>query len=155
MVLVTLENIMSWAGTAVTKPEVDPYLLYAIAKVESSLSPTAYNEKTKAAGLFQLTPICLADLRKRWGLPIDPFDPPSATKGASVYLSWLMREFPEDLTLVLAAWNWGIGNVKKWLRDELELPEETRKFVDKVLREWERVKKLDKMRGDPSTTHHL
>lgn len=32
-----------------------------IASIESSNNPKAYNKRTKAAGLYQITPICLAD----------------------------------------------------------------------------------------------
>ena len=139
---VSYQQIKEWMGKVVVEPKPDPALMYAIAKAESSLSSIARNRKTLAKGLYQLTPICLKDLLSRWGLLIDPFDPIQATEGAATYISWLMRQFPEDLTLVLAAWNWGIGNVRKWLKGEKELPEETRNFVHRVLSEWERLKKV-------------
>ncbi|AKI96735.1 lytic transglycosylase domain-containing protein [Kosmotoga pacifica] len=139
--MVRQDQIREWVQKVIAKPRPDADLMIAIATVESSLNPVAYNERTKAAGLFQLTPIYLKDLRERFALPTDPFDPEQATKGATVYVSWLMKQFPEDLTLVLASWNWEIGNVRKWLKGEKELPEETRNFVHRVLSEWEKLKK--------------
>ncbi|AKI96596.1 lytic transglycosylase domain-containing protein [Kosmotoga pacifica] len=139
--MVRQDQIREWVQKVIVKPQPDADLMIAIATVESSLNPVAYNERTKAAGLFQLTPICLKDLRERFALPTDPFDPKQAAKSATVYVSWLMKQFPEDLTLVLASWNWRIENVRKWLKGEKELPEETRNFVHRVLSEWEKLKK--------------
>jgi len=140
---VSFKQIRDWLEKVVVEPKPEPALMYAIAKAESSLSPIARNRKTRAKGLYQLTPICLKDLRERWGLLVDPFDPIQATEGAAVYISWLMRRFPEDIRLVLAAWNWGIGNVQKWLRNEKEMPKETKNFIEKVLKEYERMRDAD------------
>ena len=137
---VSFKQIRDWMEKVVVEPKPEPALMYAIAKAESSMSPIARNRKTRAKGLYQLTPICLKDLRERWGLLVDPFDPIQATEGAAVYISWLMRRFPEDIRLVLAAWNWGIGNVQKWLRNEKEMPKETKNFIEKVLKEYERMR---------------
>ena len=140
---ISYQQIKEWLGKVVVEPKPEPALMYAIAKTESSMSPIARNRKTRAKGLYQLTPICLKDLRERWGLLVDPFDPIQATGGAAVYISWLMRRFPEDIRLVLAAWNWGIGNVQKWLRNEKEMPKETKNFIEKVLKEYERMRDAD------------
>jgi len=140
---VSYKQIRDWMEKVVVEPKPEPALMYAIAKAESSMSPIARNRKTRAKGLYQLTPICLKDLRERWGLLVDPFDPIQATEGAAVYISWLMRRFPEDIRLVLAAWNWGIGNVQKWLRNEKEMPKETKNFIEKVLKEYERMRDAD------------
>jgi len=138
------EQIREWCQEVKIEPHPDPDLMVAIAKAESSLRPNVVNKKSNAKGLFQLTPICLKEIRIRWKKAIDPFDPQQATEGATLYISWLLEKFPNDLTLVLASWNWGIGNVRKWQKGLKSLPRETRRFTDKVLREWERLKKAKK-----------
>lgn len=137
---VSVEQIRKWSSEVVTKPDIYWQLLAAIAIVESSLNPNAESEEG-AKGLFQFMPETVEDIAERWGFRFDPFDPKASTKAAKLYLAWLMCEFPEDLTLVLASWNWGIGNVRKWLRNEKELPNETRLFVHKVLSRWEKLMK--------------
>jgi len=38
--------------------------MVAIAKLESGNNPSAYNKRTKATGLFQITPVCLKDYNR-------------------------------------------------------------------------------------------
>lgn len=139
---VEVEEIKEWSEKVLTKPEVDWRLLAALAKIESSLNSDAVSVKG-AKGLFQFMPITVEDIRKRWCYTFDPFDPEGATKAAKLYFSWLLKTFDEDITLALAAWNWGIGNVRKWERGEKELPESVRKFTHKVLTEWEKLVRND------------
>lgn len=131
-------NIRQWSNDFPTHPEIDSELIIAIARTESSMDPLAFNQRTGAMGLFQLTPICLLDLAQRWGLFISPFFPQEGVGGAKKYYSWLFKELGnhED---ALRAWNWGIGYVRKWIkngRKEYELPEETRNFTKRVLKYW-------------------
>lgn len=134
------ELIELYASKFKTDPEISPKLLVAIAKAESNCEKYAFS-RAQAMGPLQLTPIVLLDLSKRFGLDIAPFDFESSVEGAKTYLAWLARQFPEnypyDLTLILAAWNWGIGNVKKWLQDKKEMPQETKDFTERVMRYYE------------------
>jgi soluble lytic murein transglycosylase-like protein len=68
-----------------------------------------------------------------------PFDIEGSVIAAKVYLSWLRKCFRgyQDWTVVLAAWNWGYGNVQKWLRKEKEMPIETKNFIEKVMNLYE------------------
>jgi hypothetical protein len=46
-------------------------------------------------------------------------------------------EIPENEVTIIACWNWGIGNVRRWYRHggEFEdLPRETRNFVKRYRR---------------------
>lgn len=104
-------------------PEVTPQLLGALTQVESSGNPRAVSPKG-ALGLAQFMPGTAADLG------IDPFDPQQALTGARQYLSWLISQ-TGNLPDALAAYNWGIGNLKKYGRDAA--PKKTRDYVEKVL----------------------
>jgi soluble lytic murein transglycosylase-like protein len=134
--------IRAYAEKYETDPDVPTDLLIAIAKAESNMDKYAYSS-AQAMGIFQLTPIALLDLSKRFGMDIAPFDIESATLGAKAYLSWLRRAFSEfyDWSLVLAAWNWGYGNTLKWIAGEQELPEETSDFIDRVMRYYDTSKR--------------
>jgi hypothetical protein len=46
------------------KYDLPVYIPYLFALIESDFYSTAYNEKTMATGLFQITPICLADFNR-------------------------------------------------------------------------------------------
>ncbi len=104
-------------------PEVTPQLLGALTQVESSGKPRAVSPKG-ALGLAQFIPSTAADLG------IDPFDPQQALTGARQYLSWLISQ-TGNLPDALMAYNWGIGNFKKYGREAA--PKETRDFLEKVL----------------------
>ncbi len=61
-----------------------------------------------AEGLFQFMPNTSS-----W-LQIDPFHPYQAATGAAKYLQYLIKHFDGSLELGLAAYNAGMGNVRKY-----------------------------------------
>lgn len=103
---------------------IDPALLKAIAKVESSFNPQAISPKG-ALGLMQLMP----ETAKLVGVS-DPFNPIENLKGAALYLKRLLEEF-KDLSLALAAYNAGPEKVKLY-RGIPPYPE-TQNYVKNVL----------------------
>lgn len=125
---------------------IDPYLVFAIIKVESGFNPQATSSKN-ARGLMQIT-----DKTGKWGaesLNLDNFavgelyDPKTNIQIGCWYLNMLMKEFNNDLNLAVAAYNAGSGNVSKWLKDtnysssgQLNLDripfKETRDYIKKV-----------------------
>ncbi|MDE0853084.1 MAG: lytic transglycosylase domain-containing protein [Nevskia sp.] len=62
-----------------------------------------------AIGMFQFEPATAAEFE------IDPTDPAQAIDGAGRYLAQL-RAALGSWDYAVAAYNWGIGNVHKWLR---------------------------------------
>jgi soluble lytic murein transglycosylase len=80
------------------------------------------------------------------------YDPDINVKIGCWYISYLKKLFSEDMNLVLAAYNGGSGNVRKWLNDSRysrdgktldKIPfNETKNFVDRVWHAYERYKKL-------------
>jgi soluble lytic murein transglycosylase-like protein len=63
---------------------------------------------------------------------VDRTSPESSTRGAAKYLATLQARFG-NLGLALAAYNWGQGNLSKWLATKgakvSSIPAETRAYV--------------------------
>ena len=127
--------------------DIDPSLIHALIYVESG-----YDEKAVsyagARGLMQLMPKTFAWMQSRSpekeALTDDAlFDPEINIRYGVLLLSVLYEEFEETGT-VLAAYNGGIGNVRKWLQNPeysedgktlkaIPIPE-TRNYVQKIPR---------------------
>ncbi|MFN3921904.1 MAG: lytic transglycosylase domain-containing protein [Caldimicrobium sp.] len=112
--------------------DLDPYLLKAIAKVESNFNPKAVSPKG-AMGVMQLIP-ATAQLV---GVS-DPFDPIENIYGGAKYLRWLLDEFG-DLRLSLAAYNAGPEAVRQYRG--VPPYAETVNYVKKVLYFYDLYKK--------------
>jgi soluble lytic murein transglycosylase len=99
---------------------LDPYLVFAVIKVESSFNPRALSPGN-ARGLMQLTEktaVWGAESIKIKDFSVNSlFDPEINIRLGCWYLNRLMEEFDGDIDLVIAAYNAGSGNVSKWLKD--------------------------------------
>ncbi len=103
---------------------VDPRLLAAVAKQESSYNPNAVSA-AGAKGLMQLMPATARSL----GVS-DPLDPEQAVAGAAKLLRDLLREFGST-ELALAAYNAGPGAVKRY--DGIPPYSETQNYVKRIM----------------------
>lgn len=122
----------------ILKEEGLPGWLSAIPEIESSYEVKAVSSKG-AAGMWQLMP----ETAKGLGLKVDKdiderFDPLKSTRAAVRHLKSLYGKY-KNWILVLIAYNWGEGNLDrlgagKVLQDLNLLPEETRTYVDKLLK---------------------
>lgn len=119
--------------------------LEAIAQIESSNNPKAFNRRTRARGLFQITPVCLQDYNQREGRKSGIItakeldDPEKNRKIADWYFHTRIPQMLDyyemntsDFKLVLACYNWGIGYVRK--SGGRMLPKETRDYISKYER---------------------
>jgi soluble lytic murein transglycosylase-like protein len=75
---------------------------------------------------------------KEFNIAADPSNPYQASVAAAALMSRYMRLFRGSLPLALAAYNWGEGNVRRFLRQTAEggagqLPRETRDYVLNVV----------------------
>ncbi|MGI4871819.1 MAG: lytic transglycosylase domain-containing protein, partial [Janthinobacterium lividum] len=114
-----------------------PVELKYLAVVESALIPTA-KSPVGAVGLWQFMPPTAGDLRLKRDEWVDErMHPEKATEAACKHLRYLYGVF-HDWELVLAAYNWGAGNMQRVMRKtgkrtfwELypHLPAETRNYV--------------------------
>lgn len=119
-----------------------PDELKYLSLIESGLDPRALSNKG-AGGLWQFMPYTAT---KDFGLRVDPliderFDPERATEAACKYMRRLYSIFG-DWHLVLAAYNTGMGNVKRAIRNCKGdtfwdiyncLPKQTRAYVPQFI----------------------
>lgn len=132
---------------------VDEPLALAVIKCESNFDKDAQSN-AGARGLMQLTEETFYDVRgmledgeeitfdTHWN------DVETNVKYGIKYISYLFEIFNGDKTAVLAAYNGGMSNVKRWLGDDgvLQIEEikfaETKGYVQKVLKAEETYKNL-------------
>jgi soluble lytic murein transglycosylase-like protein len=87
---------------------VDPRLIHAVIWQESKYKPSAESH-VGAQGLMQLMPAAA----KRFGCE-DRNDAQANVVAGTKYLRWLLKRFDGNVTLALAAYNAGEGNVDKY-----------------------------------------
>lgn len=99
---------------------IDPYLVTAVIKTESGFKHDVKSHKN-AIGLMQLTEetaVWIADKMKIQDFKIEMLQKPEINIAMGCwYLDNLKEEFKGDVSLILAAYNGGRGNVQKWLKD--------------------------------------
>ena len=123
---------------------VNPYMIASVIKAESNFKNNVHSIKG-ASGLMQIMPetgIWIAH-KLNYKDELDLEDPKVNILLGSWYLSYLKNEFNNNEILCLAAYNAGIGNVKKWVvtynwsenfNEVNQIPfSETRMYVERVL----------------------
>lgn len=135
---------------------VDPYLVASVIKVESNFSPKVVS-KRGAIGLMQIMPKTAIWAAEQMGIEdfqVEDLQSPDLNiRIGTWYLSSLLDEFDNNVTLALAAYNGGRGNVNNWLNQgrqiqqkEEEIPfPETRNFVMRVKKSYKWYKRLYKL----------
>lgn len=138
--------------------DVDPLLVTALIKVESKFFRRARSHRG-AVGLTQLMPATARDMALELGYrsfrSVDLEDPETNIRLGTYYLHKLRNEFDGNDILALAAYNAGRTNVRTWCRhnpligfepEEIPYPE-TRRYVASVLRTYEWLKKIQKIKN--------
>lgn len=111
-------------------------LLHGIMMTESDGNPIAYNTSSGATGAYQF----MAGTAKDMGLRVDSqvderLDPEKSRAAASIYMRQLLKRYDGNVDNALRAYNWGMGNVDKWIANGsniADLPKETRDYTGKV-----------------------
>lgn len=138
---------------AAERAGLDPYLVAALVREESSYYPRAVS-RVGARGLMQLMPATAQPMYERDGMPftIPLLDDPTVNiELGTRFLAGLLRELG-DPRLALAAYNAGPRRSREWWRarrtDDVEafvelIPfDETRQYVKRVMLSWEEYRRI-------------
>jgi len=110
--------------------DIDPYLLFAISRVESGHNSNTVSPKG-AIGLMQIMPATAIALGHQ-GNAKELYDPDTNVRLACIYLRTLYRDYGNDIPLILAAYNAGQGAVQRYGRNIPPYPE-TQDYVRRVM----------------------
>ncbi len=135
LLLFSSPTIIKQIEEAALSANLDPKLIHAIVKVESDFNPNATSHKG-AMGLMQVTSL----FANECGIS-NPYHIVNNLMGACNCIRKLMNLYKGNLSLVLAAYNAGIGNVERY--NGIPPFVETRKYISKVLDYYEKLKKMN------------
>ena len=130
------------------RQKVDPMIVLSVINQESNFKKNAYNSGSGCTGLMQLDPATAADM----GVHGNLFDPVANIKAGVKYMNWIANSFfkmnldmsdlskvpAEKLKMVLASYNWGIGNVQRIVKKygtaglDRVAPKETRNYIAEI-----------------------
>jgi soluble lytic murein transglycosylase-like protein len=127
------KDSVEYLKDAATAQGLPPELVQSVAQIESGLRQQALSSKG-ALGLMQLMPATAADL----GVKADRAE--DNAQGGARYLRNLLLHYRGDAVLALAAYNAGPGAVARF--GGVPPYAETRRYVERVLREFARQQKL-------------
>lgn len=118
------------------KYDVDPALVAAVIEQESRFKPRARSH-VGARGLMQLMP-----RTGRWMGARDLYSPEQNVDAGVKYIKYLDKRFNGDLKKIIAAYNGGEGNVKRY--NGIPPFRETRQYVKKVMKNYDkRTKQIE------------
>jgi soluble lytic murein transglycosylase-like protein len=125
------------AANAAKKYSLPESFVRSVMKVESGLRPDAVSPKG-AIGLMQLMPGTAQELG------VNPRDPAQNADGGAQYLRDLLAKYedrPDQVLLALAAYNAGPAAVEKY--HGVPPYRETREYILRVLKNWDRAPKVN------------
>ena len=121
----------TYVTEAATRAHIPPAWITAVMRAESQGDASAVSPKG-AMGLMQIMPDTWRELRHALNLGADPYDPHDNITAGATYLRRLHDRYGD--AGFLAAYNAGPGRYEELLTTGKMLPDETRKYVARVVR---------------------
>ncbi|MBO1326317.1 lytic transglycosylase domain-containing protein [Acetobacter sp. TBRC 12305] len=121
----------TYVTEAAARANIPPAWITAVMRAESQSDASAISPRG-AMGLMQIMPETWRELRAALNLGADPYDPRDNIVAGAAYLRWLHDRYGD--AGFLAAYNAGPGRYEQLLTSGKTLPDETRKYVAKVIR---------------------
>ncbi|ASL41406.1 MULTISPECIES: lytic transglycosylase domain-containing protein [Acetobacter] len=121
----------AYVSEAATRAHIPPAWITAVMRAESQGDAHAASPKG-AMGLMQIMPDTWRELRASLNLGADPYDPRDSITAGAAYLRWLHDRYGD--AGFLAAYNAGPGRYEQLLTSGKTLPDETKKYVSRVIR---------------------
>lgn len=137
--------------------DIDPFLTFAIIKSESNFKKDIISS-SGAVGLMQLMENTATEQAYKIGETVvakeELYNAEKNIALGTSYFSTLMKKYNNNYLLALAAYNAGIGNVDKWIKEGIikedgtdmeNIPyKETNNYVRKIVRDYKIYKDLYK-----------
>lgn len=115
--------------------KIDPALMHAIVRQESAFKPTV-KSSASARGLMQLMPATAKFIQRKNGeRPYPRYrlnEPAVNTKLGQNYMLHLAKELDNNLLQMIAGYNAGPGNVRKWVKDETIPTDHPALFIESI-----------------------
>lgn len=112
--------------------------LKAQGRAESNLKPDAVSH-VGAMGIMQFMPPTFDEWQMKLQIKhADPYNPEHSIWCGAAYMEWLLARFDGDYRDAWAAYNWGIGHVRKFKEINPDgwwvahAPKETRDYVERI-----------------------
>ncbi|GBQ30158.1 murein transglycosylase [Gluconacetobacter sacchari DSM 12717] len=121
----------AYVTEAATRMQIPSAWIAAVMQAESQGDTSAVSPKG-AMGLMQIMPDTWRELRAALNLGADPYDPHDNITAGAAYLRYLHDRYGD--AGFLAAYNAGPGRYEQFLTAGKTLPDETKKYVTRVLR---------------------
>lgn len=135
--------------------QIDENMIFALIKAESNFEEDVISNRG-AVGLMQLMESTAEEIASNLNyndFVVEDLKEPEVNIQFGVkYFSELLNHYQNNYLLALTAYNAGIGNVEKWIENEIIQPDgsdienipfqETNMYVRKILRDYDIYKKL-------------
>lgn len=121
----------AYVSEAATRANIPSAWMTAVMHAESQDDASTVSPKG-AMGLMQIMPDTWRELRAALKLGADAYDPHDNIVAGGAYLRWLHDRYGD--AGFLAAYNAGPGRYEQLLRAGKTLPDETKKYVSRVIR---------------------
>lgn len=135
--------------------DIDPYLVFAIIKAESNFERNI-ESSSGAIGLMQLMESTAIEMANEIGQEVivkeSLYNPEMNIKIGINYYSYLLKHYNGNRNLAITAYNAGMGNVDKWIKEgtikedgsDIEnIPfKETNNYVRKIIRNYKIYEQL-------------